>query len=235
MPLIKIQMKEMGGGGGIATCIMQGWFSHSYDFLPNENLLAVFVGTHFKKETQNFIMDIMIHFPNYFKNKEIGCRDKFTLNFCKEHDIKSYFSRCLTLTLPKRKTLETQQKIFAVNLNKKIESHLPKSIKNNMQHINQKAIFENAIYWHEHYTQAHNLLKCYQNEAKLIITTALHCAAPCIALGIPVILIKDDEEQENRFSTLDGILKIYTIKELKERQVDFDPKYRSYKPIKSYK
>lgn len=210
-------------GGGVATCIMQGWFSHSCDFLPNENLLAVFLGTHFKKETQNFIIDVINHFPNYFSGKEIGCRDKFTLNFCQKHDIKSYFSRCLTLTLPKRKILNTQKKIFAVNLNKKFETYLPKTIRSNIEHINQKVVFENAIFWHKHYASALSLLTRYQNEAKLIITTALHCAAPCVALGIPVILIKDDEEQEDRFSTLDGILKIYTLKELKQRQINFNP------------
>ncbi len=80
---------------------MQGWFALSYDFLPLSNILPVFVGTHFTAEAQNFLKHFIARFPHYFKDKECGCRDVFTFNFLQKMGIKSYFSKCLTLTLPK--------------------------------------------------------------------------------------------------------------------------------------
>ena len=42
------------------------------------------------------------------------------------------------------------------------------------------------------------LLECYQ-KAKCVITTRLHCALPCLALGTPVLLIyKDEDYYKNR-------------------------------------
>ena len=84
-------------------CVMQGWFSHSYYFLPSAYILPIFVGTHFTSQTQKFLHFFLARYPYYFQNKEIGCRDSFTLQFCQKYHITSYFSRCLTLTLPQRK------------------------------------------------------------------------------------------------------------------------------------
>ncbi|WP_141082403.1 polysaccharide pyruvyl transferase family protein [Campylobacter devanensis] len=43
--------------------------------------------------------------------------------------------------------------------------------------------------WKNLYRKTEDLLQTYKNKAKLIATSALHCAAPCTAMGIPVILI----------------------------------------------
>lgn len=115
-------------------------------------------------------------------------------------------------------------KIFIVNLDNELLQYLPNDIKNcELELINQKheKLDEN---WQNNYNQSKKLLKKYQ-EAKLIITTALHCASPCLALGIPVVLIADDyEEQCNRFSAIDSLIKVYSINDLKENKINFYPK-----------
>lgn len=77
------------GKGGI--CIMQGFFCNTNTdyFLPISNkILSVFVGTHFTAQAQDFLKHIVFR-SSYFSDKEIGCRDKFTLEFCQKLGIKS--------------------------------------------------------------------------------------------------------------------------------------------------
>ena len=63
----------------------------------------------------------------------------------------------------------------------------------------------------------------YKKEARLVVTTALHCATPCIAMGIPVVLIATDiPENTQRFSSLTGLLKIYSFEDLKTGKINFD-------------
>ncbi|MBR8637901.1 polysaccharide pyruvyl transferase family protein, partial [Campylobacter coli] len=163
-----------------------------------------------------------------FKDFEIGCRDLSTLDYFNKKGANAYFSRCLTLTLPKREVSAKQNSIFLVNLNHEMSSLLPDFIKKEAIEINQKAIkiknrnLKNE--WQECYKEAQDILEKYASEAKLVITTALHCAAPCIALGIPVILLQEDKVYEDRFSALKGILKPYTFNDLKDNRIDFEPK-----------
>lgn len=220
-------------GGGIV--IMQGYFSLSNNFLPPPSVLCVFIGTHFNPQAMNFIQFFNAHFPQYFKNKELGCRDLFTLNFCQKMGFKAYFSRCLTLTLDKREKKAEQNKIFLVNVGKDLLEFIPENLRKNAEIINQKSI---KIEDEPSYTQGHffkktqNLLERYRNEAKLVIATGLHIASPCTAMGIPVVLIAENEEQRERFSALDGIIPIYTKTQLKQKAVDFAPKVPDIEDLK---
>ena len=51
-------------------------------------------------------------------------------------------------------------------------------------------------------------LEMYKNKAKLVVTTKLHCAIPCLGMGIPVILTL--ENIDYRFSWVEKLLPIYT-------------------------
>src|SRR5262249_33119050 len=48
---------------------------------------------------------------------------------------------------------------------------------------------------------AQQLLKLYSS-AKLVITSRLHCALPCVAFGTPVILLRRGIESDPRFAGL---------------------------------
>lgn len=82
------------------------------------------------------------------------------------------------------------------------------------------------------FNAANALLARYKNEAKLIITSALHCAAPCTAMGIPVILCRQNDEQLTRFSALDSILPLYTLDDFKKNRVHFNPNVPNIEPLK---
>ncbi|MDD6055235.1 MAG: polysaccharide pyruvyl transferase family protein [Helicobacteraceae bacterium] len=196
---------------------MQSWFSDSLRFLPSAHLFPLFIGTHLIDKAQRFLLYFNSIYPAYFKDKEIGCRDLYTLDFCKKMGFNAYFSRCLTLTLPKREETKEQNQIFLTNLEEHHIALLPQHIKQNAIKINQREVkLEDSYSEESYFNKAQETLDLYKNKAKLVITSALHCAAPCVAMGIPTILIAKDEENFTRFSALDGILKIHTEKDLKE-------------------
>lgn len=203
-------------------CVMQGWFSHSLNFFPSDHIHPVWIGTHFERETQKIIQKALVINPNYFKYP-VGCRDLSTLNFLRAERIPAYFSRCLTLTLPVRQQKDSQSTVYLVNLPEEIKKFLPKQLVESACEINQRWVNSQGESWQISYHKAVQLLEKYRDNAKLVVTSALHCAAPCIAMGIPVILISlDPAENATRFSALSGIKHFYTIDDLKHRKINFD-------------
>lgn len=221
----------------IITVIMQGWFSHSKYFIPNNNTLPVFVGTHFAPGIYNFMQRFINFYPWFFKDKQIGCRDFETLRFCQTMGLDSYLSRCLTLTLPKRDEDIVGDTIYFVGISKDMLAYIPDKLKNSAEHINQQeASFEvdGSLDWKNLYRKTEGLLQTYKNKAKLIVTSALHCAAPCTAMGIPVVLIAKNQENINRFSAIKGIIPIYTYDDLISNRINFNPKSLNIEDLKQY-
>lgn len=57
----------------------------------------------------------------------------------------------------------------------------------------------------ERFKYAESLL-CLYAQAKLVITTRLHCALPCVAFGTPVIFIREEDEIEFNSSRFAGLV-----------------------------
>ena len=204
-------------------CIMQGWFSHSYNFLPSKDILPIWIGTHFTSNTQSFIRKVLVVNPHYFSSS-VGCRDLFTLDFCRKNHINSYFSRCLTLTYPSREHNINANKVYLVDVPVQIIKYIPKYILNDAIFCDQKKVNVHNEYWTESFKRTQEQLDEYKNNARLVITTALHCACPCIAMGIPVILIADNlVENKSRFSALSGILDPVLIADLIKGKINWNP------------
>lgn len=226
-----ISYYSAGGGknsslNALTPVIMQGWFAHSFHFLPNNQTLPIFVGTHFADSIRIFLENIITYYPWYFSNKSVGCRDLNTLMYCKSLGLNAYFSRCLTLTLPRRnKSVEKQAKrVFLVGIPNEMLKFIPNDLLNGALQVHQQLVFINDLVYENIEKVTLNLLETYKTQAKLIITCALHCASPAIAMGIPVVLIARNEENLQRFSALNGIVPIYTLEDLEKGRVDFAPK-----------
>jgi hypothetical protein len=209
--------------GPSAICIMQGWFSHTNDFLPSNNILPVFIGTHLSRKAQLYLLQFSLYDRNYFSNMEIGCRDLYTLDFCRRNNIKAYFSRCLTLTLPRREPSSTQNQIFFIDFPKSIRKYIPDSIKKDAIDLNQ---IQNDISLITDYRKseltAQNLLYIYSSQAKLVLTQRLHTALCCLAMGIPFVLIELSDDHKKRFSVLKGLINYYTLDDFSNNNVNYD-------------
>lgn len=205
----------------VCTCVMQGWFAHTLNFFPNESVSPIWIGTHFDRIVYRYIEYALAINPSFFRD-EVGCRDLSTLDFLSNLGVKSYFSRCLTLTLPRRNIKNGSGGVYFVDIPDEIIKLFPQKIRERSVKRNQRWCFVGNECWKKTYEYAREKLNDIQ-QASLVITSALHCAAPCVAMGIPVILVSlDPLENINRFSALSGILKAVTVKEIIDKRISYD-------------
>ena len=61
---------------------------------------------------------------------------------------------------------------------------------------------------HDRFQRAEHLLSRYEM-AKLVITSRLHCALPCVAMGTPVVFLHNNP-QDPRMGAVDRYLKVYS-------------------------
>lgn len=198
---------------------MQGWFGNAHNVFSlnwSNCIHPVFVGFHLSESAK--CREKFVEEKIYVRMKEfepIGCRDRNTRDFLKQYGVSAYFSGCLTLTFSKRDKKPENGKIFIVDLIKEAESILPDKIKLQADRTitheyffrKYPVSFEEAM---EFEREAEKILKRYKNEARLVITSRIHCAMPCVAMGIPVIFIHKNLS-DSRFDVLNGIIPIYSI------------------------
>lgn len=156
----------------------------------------------------------------YLKKYEpIGCRDEYTLQVLRKYGLEAYLSGCLTLTFPKRILTGKPKKVFVVDAPKELELFMPEEIKENCEVMTQQYSFDRETEISEIIRRIKEQYGRYAEEAALIITSRLHVAVPCLALGIPVILAKN--KIDYRFSWLDKFLPLHDRKEYAD--IDWNP------------
>ncbi len=153
----------------------------------------------------------------------IGCRDYHTVKIMRSHNIMAYLNGCMTATLPKRDNLNGKN-VYIVNLPKKYFDFIPNSIKKDA--IIKSQILESCDN-PEKEMQA--LLDEYADNASLVITTRLHCAMPCVAMGLPVVLMKD--KYSFRFPFISRYIHVYEEEEF--NKIDWNPIPIIYEKAKS--
>ena len=117
----------------------------------------------------------------------IGCRDLATVDFLRKHDVEAYFSGCMTMMIRNPSVAKTHDKIYLVDVERKNLNLFP-------QEIQQRGIMKthapgNIKNGFKQFSAAFQLLEEYAS-AKLVITQRIHCALPCVGMGIPVIYIR---------------------------------------------
>ena len=156
----------------------------------------------------------------YFKEHEpLGCRDEKSRNYFRKYGIKAYLMGCYTLSLekPEKINLESSSGTIFVDLSKNALDSIPDSIKENAEIISHsESLEEYPVTEREDdrlYKIAQRNLAKYSN-AKLVVTSRLHVAAPCIAMGIPVVLMQDNIDY--RFEFIDKYIPVYQLPDYKK-------------------
>jgi hypothetical protein len=198
-------------------------YFNSSNFPVPEGITPVFTSIHFadEKMTSDEIDALRYYGP-------IGCRDECSVQMLGKEHINAYLSGCLTLTLPKRKPNGRQNKVFLIDVRPILRAKLP-------QHIADGAVELSNIHKYDSISgtdrvtvdEAERAVKVaveryetLRDEARLVITSRLHIAAPCLAMGIPVILARD-VWYDGRFSWIDKYLPLYHAGNIDS--VDWDP------------
>ncbi len=221
--LLRVNRDELPAyDGEKCKLIMQSWFGYTNGTFPlpwSDKITPIFLGFHISSGNHGREHFINANVQEKMKPfQPIGCRDRNTRDFLRGFGLDAYFSGCMTLTLDKREVEPENGKIFIVDLNKRTLKHLPKRIRKrgdfsitHLYKFNKYPISESDAEIFEN--KAREILNRYKNEAKLVITSRIHVAMPCVAMGIPVVFITDRPYDE-RFDVLRGILPVYSYHDM---------------------
>ncbi|XP_033645486.1 uncharacterized protein LOC117304949 [Asterias rubens] len=178
-------LRKSQSGGQITMFLNAWWGTPSTYWPPPENIDPIIVSMHFTAGLQNKIAQGKAFFET---KAPIGSRDTDTLAFFQKNKIDAFFSGCLTILTQNPNTGKPANDIFMVDVNSNYQKYFPEDVRKNAKRLyhNLSNVTRNDML--ARYQTAYNLLESY-SRAKLVITQRLHCAMPCVAMGIPVIFI----------------------------------------------
>lgn len=177
---------------------MNGFFMGSGNWPPHERIKPVIYSFHLDKQYEKIVCSEAG--IDYLKRHEpIGCRDEGTAHVLRKYGVDAFYSGCLTLTFPKRSTEDEKnaQEIFVVGVDKHLEKYIPRNIIKKAVRLNQSSIRLPKVECKLKRTMARQLLDGYARNAKLVITSKIHCAMPCLAMGIPVVFLYPKDKQDD--------------------------------------
>ena len=156
----------------------------------------------------------------------IGCRDEKTLDCVAPHVHSAFISGCMTILFPPRSTAPKDGKTFIVDVSAKVRKAIPPQIRQNAQLLSHEVRFvpQGSDGFQAEIRRiedtARGFIKRYRDEAKLVITSRLHCAMVCLAIGVPVVLMR--ESFDERYAFVDRFLPLYDAGEFDG--IDWSPK-----------
>jgi hypothetical protein len=167
---------------------LSGWFKHTVgadpQWPPHEKIIPVFFGFHVRPHQCPALLEPRS--IDYMKaHGPVGCRDVVTMRALAQRGVSTYLSHCVSLTLAARPPEQRGDTIVVASRDREILDVLPPEYRKEhvyVNHYREGDSFEAYLSW------ARELLAFYRERARLVITTFLHCALPCIAMGIPVVV-----------------------------------------------
>lgn len=216
--------------------ILNGWFMHKpAQWPPSEKIEALPLSFHLNSQAKEMLSPGGIE---WFKKYEaIGCRDEYTRELLHTAGIETYLSGCLTTTFdntygPRGDDVYFADVLFRVPgwstsartprefLKAIISGDVMKLSTRNrlLSELFDEDILERAkviSHYHparhsekERFAVAECLLEKYAT-ARLVVTSRLHCALPCLAFGTPVIFVDYGFKNEYDTCRLNGVTKLF--------------------------
>lgn len=228
--IVEIAMEELPTYRGEKVILpLDGYFQYSREypaFPTSPDIIPIFLGIY--STSRQYLK------PGTFwkENGPVGCRDEATFKAMQKKGYDAYLTGCMTALLPCRAAAPKNGKIFLVDAHASILKYIPQSMRSRMIKITHDIPTDPHLDSGEAVIlmrkRAKEICTMYWEQAELVITSRLHCAAPCIAMGIPTIVVKDGYDE--RFSWLDKLTHLYTPDEYEH--INWSPsavKYESHK------
>lgn len=163
--------------------LISGWFAdRAAEWPPAPVLTPTFLSFHAHDDSA-----VAAHTDYLRAHAPIACRDLATVELCQQHGIGAWFAGCVTLTLQSLCTPPAAARPLTVDF--PIDG-----VENLTQHIGPKTPNRMAL-------ARARIDRLAQ--ARCVVTSRLHTALPCAALGIPVLLI---HPADKRFTGLDQLV-----------------------------
>lgn len=223
--------------GGRLKMILNGWFMHRPgQWPPSPDIDPLVTSFHLNCQAKSGMLSAA-GIDWLKRNAPIGCRDPYTYNLLTNAGIRSYLSGCLTTTFENKYGERTDDIYFAdvlfrvpgwstsarttreffkaiisgdvIRMNTRTrlleELFTPELLKKakTISHYHPSRHSEK-----ERFAVAEDFLKKYAT-AKLVVTSRLHCALPCLAFGTPVIFVHYGFRDEYDICRLEGITDLF--------------------------
>jgi len=181
--------------------ILNGWFLHRpQHWPPASRLRPLITSFHLTKEVMPRHNDLMIAPSStvlgptgiaYLRDHApIGARDLDTLETLRNAGVDAYFSGCLTLTLQVSDPGPRTRMVYAVDLPGDVVSAFERRY--DVPIIRVSHVVSDLVGL-ARFQRARELLRGYAS-AHAVLTSRLHCALPCLALGIPVLFVPSTQD-----------------------------------------
>lgn len=197
-----------------ALLIANGWYMHSFEkFPPPENVTPIYVSVHIAKPQLLASAKVRNHFK---KHAPIGCRDLKTLNLFLGWGIPAYYSSCLTLTTQRRAPI-TEKGSGEILLVDGVDHPVPNEVKDKLEKLLGAPLIrvthdppdtDGSVEEYAYKAEKHmNNLLAHYCKVSLVVTTKIHCALPCLGMGVKVLFIHPNPD-DPRLSTVSEFINI---------------------------
>lgn len=223
------------------SVIMNGWYLHNkFNWPPSPYINPLLIGIHLSNDSRSGIKEEYLDGMGkdfLLQYAPIGCRDMTTLSRMNSRDIPAYFSGCVTLTLKRFEKVEKKDRYILVDVPDAVVEKVQREVGDEKVEVISHFIplEERGSSWEIRCAKVESILKKYQS-AKMVITTRLHCALPCLALRTPVMLLGDDsEDRVQRMGDYREYVKYFSINDFLEDKPVWNQEFENpsvYVPIR---
>ena len=183
--------------GNGRSLILNGWYAHHPNnvFPIHSGFKNHIIGFHLAQSAQSTFISRQLEIWKT-DGAPIGCRDQSTYQFMQRHGIQTaYLSTCPSILNTGRGDRRPDRKVVV-----DFPTYLLKN--SNSYHI-ESAIIPNYLSVSDKINLARNFLDFLYQKAEVVVTTRIHVALPCVAMGVPVIFYGD--RQNERLSLLSDL------------------------------
>lgn len=236
--IVKLRMEEISSYRGEKIVLFLNWALFDTNFMKEDKFnISPDIRLVYLAATINSVMFKESYFNafniEYLKSIEpIGCRDEKTAEILQKYGIKAYVNGCMTSLLPRRE-YKNAKKVFFVDAPIELRSYIPEKYLDNCEFVSQQIYLQ-----HERLDDVeeiwNDVKKHYERifqEASMVVTSRLHVASPCMALGIPVIMAK--RQIDYRFDWLEKMIPLYDQNQYGE--IDWNVQSIEYEDYKEKK
>lgn len=145
----------------------------------------------------------------------IGCRDLASYRSLKRvfgPEVPIFMSGCFSLLQERRSEEPEQGKVMLVDVEKGLMPHIPKELLANGEyhtHIHPSFAKDNQEADCMAVDYVRSWFAYLKKNARLVITSRLHCALPCVAMGIPVVVARKYVDDTERYSGYEKLFPVY--------------------------
>jgi len=230
--VVSIDRDRLGEYDGPPVAVLMNAAFRSQCFPVAPQIRPIFLGFWTRPETMRENADYLrAHAP-------IGCRDIVTAAQLNDMGIEAFVTGCVTLTLEPRQSPDAGHVYIvygsgAGELPPTLLGHIPSELLNHARLVfHRLPVFEQPLSIEtqsraEHY-EGHFMAEL-EREARLVITSLHHVAAPAMAKGIPTIICRVD--RDTRFSLLETLTPIHVPGEFEG--VNWNPAAADIEPYRT--